>query len=103
MAVPSYGGYLKWVEASYSYSVNGKYYQSSLLCICIPVELKLPNAGTSVSVYYIPFSPGIAIVNRDMPVLTLLVLILLGAGFWALESWVKGFLPTKDADETAMQ
>ena len=103
MAVPSYGGHLKWVEARYSYAVDGNNHQGSLLCICIPYELELPNAGARVSVYYVPFLPEIAIVNRDMPWLALLVLAFLGAGFMALESWVKGFLPTTDADETTSQ
>ena len=100
-AMPSHGGYLKWVEASYFYVVEGKYYQSSLLCVCVPFGLKMPDTGERVPVYYVPILPEIAIVNRDMPVLTLLVLILLGLGFSALEKWVEGFLP-KESDETAL-
>lgn len=103
MAVPSYGGYLKWVEGSYFYVVEGKYYQNSLLCICVPFGLKMPNSGERVPVYYVPFSPEIAIVNRDMPVLTLLVLALLSAGFMALENWVKGLLPVREADENVLR
>lgn len=80
-----FGGSFDIGLAKYIYSVKGGSYESSLVCICIPIGIDIPAAGKRVKIYHVPFWPQVSVMKRGPHFILVSILLLFGAFLWVIK------------------
>ncbi|WP_144394732.1 DUF3592 domain-containing protein [Pleionea sediminis] len=76
---------------TYEYTVNNRKYTNSMLCICLPVGINYQINSDRVTVYYLPFSPGIAVVSPGPYFTVPVILGVIALGLSAVSSFLQKF------------